>query len=192
MSTSASAYYVDGGVVKDGSGAVSGSYFGYIGDVNVGLPSIGNTTVTPTWIGTHYVSDGAGSYVENYPVVTGVADWYLFSASAAGPIAIFAELGTSISAFTISFFVLDESDNYLYSRTATAAEINIRSFVDAAFNNPITGDILMKIEGIAQGSNPSYRVRLIGTPVPVPPAALLFVSALAGFGVIGRRKRGKA
>ena len=194
VSADASAYFVDGGVVKYGSSAVpgglaDGDYIGDIGNIQSGLPAylgLGDNS-----IGTHYISDGHGGYEESLYWFTSdnnlTTQWYSFTSSQFGTMSSIFEFGSDVTSFTISFFV-EGSDSGFYTRTFTPSELDIGSFNDDLFASITGGNILVKIEGTANGDNSDYIVRLYTAAVPLPPAAILFMSALAGFGVIGRKK----
>lgn len=183
-SADALAYTVDGNVVRDSSNVDSGSYIGDMGNVNIGLSSIGLTGVSPDAITTKYLSDGSVSYVGNDPAFNGVTThWYQFSSVIPGTIGANYELGTDVTGFAVSFFLAGGSDTAIHTVPANAA----MHFWDF-FDRTNADDILMRIELDGQGPNQNYDVTLYAAAVPLPPAVLLFISALAGFGVIGRKK----
>jgi hypothetical protein len=205
LTTSVSAYTVVGGVVQDGTGTdVAGeSFISHIGNVHLGLPAGVRGATDPNWIGSDKLyTDPYGlglssqySYVDN--VVdqfatngTPTVHWYQFTSDILSLHSAFYEWGTDLTSFTISFFLSgDNSDSAIYSRTFTQSDLasyTNNHLYENDFANISAGEILMRIEGTANGVNSGYKVHL--SAVPLPPAALLFISALAGFGVIGRKK----
>jgi hypothetical protein len=218
VTTSVSAYTLNGGVVQDASGGnVDGDYLGYIGDVNNELPTlVRNFPVdvgNPNWIGTDYIYTnqfGFGpthftSYQSNssdYFPSDGstVIHWYSFTVSDDSSLNAFYELGTDITSFTITFYIDgDDTNQVVFSKEFTTAELTggsgdtVVHLYDYGFEDFLNGDYLIKIEGFADGStNLGYKVQLFTSAVPLPPAALLFASALAGLGIFGRKKAGDA
>ena len=183
------AYYVSGSSVLNSSDVDSGDYIGYIGNVNVGLSSIGVSGISPDAITTKYISDGSGGYTTFNPVFDGATThWYQFSTSIPDTVVAHFELGTDVTSFTASFFIEGGSDTAIPTTflSGTANDFWI------SFSTTYVGNILMKLDLDGSGSNQNYDATLYATAVPLPPAALLFISALAGFGVIGRRKSSKA
>jgi hypothetical protein len=205
ITTTASAYYVDGSVVRDSGGTATGSYtysdgintyVGYIGNVNTGLPVPAG--VDP-WIGTYLLVtdpnnlDQTSSYVQNPSPVfnTGSSQvhWYKFSLGIESELIANYEWNVGITSLTVDFFRESTSDDSVfYTKTFTSAEILSGHFSDTNFAIFEQGEWLMRLTGVGSPDvASSYRVQL----VPLPPAALLFISALAGFGVIGRKKAHK-
>ena len=202
ISTGASAYYTSGGVVYDGGGAAAtgtytyGAYEGYLGNLNLGLPV--PATMDP-WIGTHALATAPndlgnpGTYVANpsaiLPSSGSIAvHWYKFSVDVPSLTDARYEWDGGITSFKVDFFLEGGSDTSVIHKEFDSNFLAGNGhFIDSLFYNFLPGEWLMRIEGqgTLNGAN-GYRVRL----VPLPPAVLLFISALAGFGVIGR-KRGR-
>ncbi len=168
----------------------SDGYLGSMGDIETG--AFGGL------IGTHLLEDGSGSFVPNFngyltvhlPFGTrAVPHWYSFEVGSDLNISAFLELGgTDVQSMTISFFdSLDDTVNHTLELLA--------GYTGTQHDYPLIGEFeegtwWMKIEGVSTGTeNDSYTVKLESVPVPLPPAILLFVSALAGFGVMGRKKK---
>ncbi len=199
MAGNASAYYLDGGIIRNNAGTDSGDYLGYLGDVDVGLPA--GYVAGPNWIGTDItVIDPAGdlSSTGNYtlnPNYVGfglgdqtVVQWFRFSSSQLASLSAFFELGSYVDLgnFKINFFQGTDE-------TATAGQQSGSGhlYLYDFGNFPVDEVWWMRVEGnaTAVGKDSGYKVRLFTTAVPLPPAILLFGSALAGFGVLGCKKR---
>jgi hypothetical protein len=94
------------------------------------------------------------------------------------------ELGGSVAIFRLDFFIgSSEGKPYFGEEYTPPGHIT-----DELGELPASETLFMRVTGTA-GIFPfgrGYEVRLDGQPVPIPPAILLFISALAGFGVIGR------
>ncbi len=209
VSTNVSAYYLDGSDIRSSiapNDIADGDYLGSIGNVHDGLPAEVRGIGNPNWIGSDYIYSnnyGLGpsvyiSYTSNDKDSfnsdgSNTVHWYQFSSNQESPLNAFYELGTDISSFAISFYIDGgDSDDAIFSKIFSAAELSAASSLhlyDYGFTNVPAGDLLIKIEGNADGTtNLGYKVQLYTTAVPLPPAVVLFISALAGFGVIGRKK----
>ncbi len=165
-------------------------YLGYLGDIETGYSS------GP--IGTHAVDSGSGfmpntnAYLTTAaPLNDGFRDiaaphWYKFDVNQTLNVGGFLELGSNVNNITVSFYnSLDDVADF----TLNAA------YTGSRHDYPVIGTFgadtwWMKIEGISGGVDDSYTMKLEASPVPLPPAVLLFGSAVAGFGALGRRKRG--
>ncbi len=216
VATNVSAYTVVGGVVQDSlgnpvdgqyvySGAFGGAFEGYIGNVHLGLP-----TVPASNIGTPFLVTNPADLtnVANYTINgddrfaldgSTTVHWYKFTTSMAGSLDAFYEWDNGISSFKLEVFSYGGSDTALSTDVfdQTFISTNNGHFDDLGFVTlPAAGDWLIRIEGNGLDDgliNEGYSVYLAPTTVvPLPPAALLFISALAGFGVIGRKKASKA
>lgn len=173
--------------------AVSGTYtyIGEMGDINNGplIFPFGTKITTET-----LYDSSNNAYVNGDASAQGGTSTtyhsYSFSASKGSRLTALYEFGTDlIDIFTISFFVDGESD-WFYQQTFNTD--NNGAF-EMDFTTIAAGDYSLKIDFIGDGgNNDDYKVKLYATEVPIPSAALLFISALAGFGVVGRRKVGKA
>lgn len=218
MSVSASAYYVDGSVVRDSSGngdqgkyTYSGYYLdlagyhfgnfdGYIGNVNMGYPG-----PSPSGrIGTSFLVKSAqsdltsvDSYVNNnedsLPNTSNV-HWYRFTSETSSILDVYYEWDGGVDSFTLELFEYGGSDSALATASFSSSFLidpvsgHIGHFDDLGFAKIAAGDYLVRITGSANSQLDGYSVYFDAAAVPLPPAALLFVSALAGFGVVGRRK----
>ncbi len=195
VTANASAYAVVGGVVQDGVGTDAGTYIGYMGNVHLGLPADVRGSGNPNWIGTDqlYAYDYGLDYAYSYDSnsldhfdsdSTVFVHWYRFTSDVAGFLSAFYEWGTNVTSFSLSFYTNgDNTDTPIL--TKTFSELHLYDNFTDTFP---AGDLLVRIEGAANGANNGYKVQLYPTAVPIPPAALLFISALAAFGVIGRKK----
>jgi hypothetical protein len=167
----------------------STGYLGYLGDVEIGYSG--------GLIGTHAVDSGSGflpnqnAYLTTQaPLNDGFRDvaaphWYKFDVSQTLNIGGFLELGSHVDEITISFYnSLDDAYDFQLKAAYTGSR----------HDYPVIGTFgadtwWMKVEGISGGVDDSYTMKLEASPVPLPPAVLLFGSAIAGFGALGRRKR---
>jgi hypothetical protein len=219
MSTTASAYYVDGSEVKDSSGngnqgkytytgyyfnpvPIFGTYDGYIGNVDIGNPSGGGANR----IGTAYLvrnalaltsTDGyASNNEDSFPNASNV-HWYRFSSNTTSILDVYYEWDQGVDDFKLELFEYDGSDTAMATAIFDSSSLfdsggnHIGHYDDLGFTNIAAGDYLVRITGSANSSLDGYSVYFDTTAVPLPPAALLFISALAGFGVIGRRRASK-
>lgn len=213
VSTGASAYYVSGSTVYDSSNVADpgkytysayytgiglptyGIYDGYLGDLYTPFPPAGiskGTIGTPYLVDDQYEYTGSGGYVNNddakFTVGVENVHWYRFTASLASVLDVYYEWGGNVGSFSLELFEYGGSDTPIASAffSSTGPHLDVLSFTSIA-----AGDYLIKIVGTASGSLNNYSVFLGATAVPLPPAALLFISALAGFGVIGRRSKNK-
>ncbi len=221
MSVSASAYYVDGSVVRDSSGSGDqgkytysgyyidlagyhfGIYDGYIGNVNLGYPGPSPSGM----IGTSFLvkstqSDltSVDSYVNNYedslPNASNV-HWYRFTSDATSVLDVYYEWDGEVDSFTLELFEYGGSDSALATASFSSSYLidpitgHVGHLDDLGFARIDAGDYLVRITGTSNGQLDGYSVYFDATAVPLPPAALLFVSALAGFGVVGRGKTRK-
>ncbi len=175
------------------------TYVGYIGNLDIGrLDGSGGTNPE---IGTDWISSpgeqnntfvgnsgdqfdpwtsGAGAYVET-------THWYKFALNDAALLEDFVEIGNWADA-EISFF--HEDATFGDSAFVTVTRNDPHDFQSTSLLLFDAGSWWMKIVGKAYDSDDiNYTVRLSTQPVPLPPAILLFVSALAGFGVMGRKKK---
>lgn len=179
-------------LVSANSFAMTGTYtyIGEMGDISNGpliLP-FGTKITTET-----LYDSSSNAYVNGDASAKGGTSTtyheYSFSASKASRLTALYEFGTDlIDTFTISFFVDGEND-WFYQQTFDTA--NNGAF-EMDFTTIAAGDYSLKIDFIGNGGdNDDYKVKLYGTAVPIPSAALLFISALAGFGVVGRGKTRK-
>ena len=214
ISTTASAYYVDGGVVQDSSGnpvdgqyiysgAFGGTYEGYIGNVHLGLPTVPTSNIGTSFLVTNpadltnvtnYTVNGDDSFALDGSTTV---HWYKFSTNMAGNLDAFYEWDDGVASFKLEVFSYNGSDTAVSTDVfdQTFISTNNGHFDDIGFVNiPAAGDWLIRIEGngLDDGKiNEGYAVYLAPTAVPLPPAVLLFISALAGFGVIGRKRSSK-
>ncbi len=163
----------------------AGTNVGYMGDVVAGLPyGLGN-------VGTHRVFDTDGNPMTHSgnrldPNNTTVTHWYSFTLTSNQDLGYFLELGDNVKTFSFSFFDSSGSEHPLGS-------VNIGSTPPHDYQ-PLAhftaGDPWwMKVVGLAEGELDSYTVKLTASPIPLPPALLLFGSAIAGFGLMGRKKK---
>lgn len=205
-----SAYYYDGTDVRYGTsitpgGTAPGDYLGNIGNVHDGLPEAVRGVSNPNWIGSDYIYTNVFNYGPTNPLSytpnpvagfesdgTTSVHWFLFSSDHIGLLNAFYEWGADIASFSIDFYQNDGSDTSIFSKTITSAEFAAGHLYHDDFASFPAGEVLMRITGNASGDNSGYKVQLYPSAVPLPPAAMLFVSALAGFGVIGRKKGRKA
>lgn len=222
MSASASAYYVDGSVVRDSSGngnqgkyTYAGYYFdlagihfgyydGYIGNVDQGYPGS-----SPNHrIGTPFLVKGddltsVDSYANNsedrFPVGTNNVHWYRFTSNTTSILDVYYEWDGGVDSFKLELFEYDGSDSAIATATFSSSFLidpitgHIGHYDDLNFTNIAAGDYLVRVTGTSNHEiNNGYSVYFETTAVPLPPAALLFISALTGLGVIGRRKSRKA
>ena len=189
---SASAYTLPG----------SETYLGYLGNINMGHPD-GSGGVNSAYIGTDFISSPGeqdNTFLSNpvssfdplnasdYPIpgYTSTTHWFKFSISLPGLLSDFIELGRYADA-TISFF--HDSANWGDSPFVTVVRTDDHSFQQTSPSIFASGIWWMRVDGVAYNNTQvNYTVRLTSQSVPLPPAALLFISALAGFGVIGRKK----
>jgi hypothetical protein len=191
------AYYVSGGVVYHSDDTVAtGTYTyggneGYMGNVNLGLP--GGADIQTRVLATDPTDLVSPlNYVVNNDAVlsdTVTMHWYKFSLDVLSGLGAYYELNTGIQEFEVQYFYESQTgDGDFFTRVLTSAEIATGFIEDWNFEDFPAGEVLMRItgKGTTNGAN-GYKVRL----VPLPPAVLLFVSALAGFGVIGRKNRRK-
>ncbi len=156
-------------------------YLGYLGNVEAGRYGGAED------IGTDYIwNSSTSSWDENtndaLNSFIALPHWYNFTLDHASAIGDFLELGSDVSSFTATFY--DSSGNEFVSITSTDPHAYQFTGVFAA-----DASWWMKITGVASGDKSNYTVLLAPTAVPLPPAILLFGSALAGFGVLGRKKR---
>jgi hypothetical protein len=174
----------------------SETYVGYIGNLDIGrLDGSGgvNTFIGTDWISSPdmqdntFVLNGTSDLDPTYtstPVFT--THWYRFALNTPAQLMDFIELGENAD-LEISFF----HDSAIYGDTPFETVIrndshNYQMTSSALFQS---GTWWMQIEGKATSfASIDYKVRLVQA-VPLPPAILLFGSALAGFGVLGRKKR---
>lgn len=156
-------------------------YLGYLGNVEIGRYGGAED------IGTDYVwNSSTSSWDENtndsFGSSIAIPHWYNFTLDNERNIGDFLELGSDVSSFTATFY--DSSGNEFVSITSAdphAYQFTGTFAADASW--------WMKIEGGATGAKNNYTVLLAPTAVPLPPAILLFASALAGFGAMGRKKK---
>lgn len=200
MVTNASAFYADGSVMRDNSGSEVGSFLGYMGNVNDGLPpSLG---IIPNWIGTYVIESprGSANYVDNSGNaefgLDGNVDvhWYQFSSNQAGNLSAFFEWGSDLSAFTVDFFQgTSESSHVGKNYDASLSDGHLYEDPFTVFPQGSSWWMRVVGRGAAKvGDDPvnnGYKVLLYPTAIPLPPAILLFGSAIAGFGVMGRKKK---
>ncbi len=160
----------------------SSGYLGYLGNVEDGRYSGAED------IGTGYVWDGA-VWVENnqddLSSSVSTPHWYNFTLDNPMIITGYLELGSNVDSLTISFF--DSNDDTPEFSFVTSYALNPHDYPGIGVFGADTWWI--KIEGASGGADDSYTLDLSASPVPLPPAILLFVSALAGFGVMGRKKK---
>lgn len=214
-SANASAYYISGSTVYDSSNnpqsgeytytgyyldsfglPIFGTYYGYIGNIHTLSPPAG---ISKGSIGTPYLVDpysqatafGSGGYVNNFDAVLPNEHWYRFTSDVASILDVYYEWGRDVDGFSLELFEYGGSDTAIAAATFLSGDINAHLDV-LGFTSIAAGDYLIRIVGSATGSLNTYSVYLGATPVPLPPAVLLFISALAGFGVIGRRKTRQA
>lgn len=174
------------------------TYKGYIGNLDIGRLD-GKGGVNPE-IGTDWVSDpgeqnntfksNSGQF-DPFPWVEGGADygvtthWYKFALDNPTQLMDFVEIGNQADS-EISFF----HDSYTYGdgAFATVDRNDPHAFQLTSSKVFASGFWWMKIVGKAYDKTEiNYTVRL--SQVPLPPAILLFGSAIAGFGVMGRKKK---
>ncbi len=177
------------------------TYVGYIGNPDIGRLDGSGGVVNPE-IGTDWISSpgeqndtfvsngmdefdpwtsGAGAYVET-------THWYKFVLNTAALLEDFVEIGEQADS-VISFFHEDATfgDDPFVKIERPRGRNEFQSTSLLLFD---AGSWWMKIVGKAYDSDDiNYTVRLTTQPVPLPPAILLFISALAGFGVMGRKKK---
>ncbi len=207
MSMNVSAYYAyltpDPNEVRTGDGTVlgtdAGDYLGYIGNVQDGVTIANPPPIPPTF---YQVStrrsqpDGAGSgpYVTNSNAFfTDTGDnvhWYDFSLTDPTDLALRFEAGASMAFLDISFF-FEADDTLVYNERYNNGDpdANFGGHWNDIFTNfDRAGDWWMRIEGelVTGAESSGYTVTLAA--VPLPPAILLFGSAIVGFGVMGRKK----
>jgi hypothetical protein len=214
VSTGASAYYVSGSTVYDSSNVADagkytylayytgiglptyGTYDGYLGDLYAPIPPAGiskGTIGTPYLVDDNYEYTNSGGYVNNaeekFTVGVENVHWYRFTASLASILDVYYEWGGDVGSFSLELFEYGGSDTPIETAyfSSTGPHLDVLNFTSIA-----AGEYLIKIVGSASGTLNNYSVFLGATPVPLPPAALLFISALAGFGVIGRKRASKA
>lgn len=149
---------------------------GDLGDINAGpLTGLGTAIFTQD-----LYTGSVGSSWEYHS--------YTFSASQPSEIAALFEFGTDMQQVNIAIFEVGDTNPITLPQDVFTADAFFNYYFSVA-----PGDYLIQIDALGDGGdNASYKVQLFATPVPLPPAALLFISALAGFGVIGRRKGSKA
>lgn len=180
-----------------------GVFDGDMGNVNIGLPGSPGDK-----IGTNFLMD-AGTYAVNFDDTLApdgsTVHWFKFTSSVGGVVSAHYEWdegywmdASSDVVFAIELFELDGSNTPFsgYAHTFTGAEIagfTTPGHLDQSiFADIPAGDWLIRITGHGNddgnGANDGYGVTFGAAAVPLPPAVLLFISALAGFGVIGRKK----
>jgi hypothetical protein len=153
--------------------ASSYTYLGDLGDINGGISTpLGTKITTESLGGASANSDGTMTYLS-----------YTFSASQASSLTAYYEFGTDlIDTFTI--YITGDSFSYTEVFDVALGGAFLQDFASISPGNYL---IRIDLQGDG-GTNDSFKVQLFAAAVPLPPAALLFVSALAGFGVIGRKK----
>ncbi len=171
----------------------SETYVGYIGNLDVGrLDGSGgvNTDIGTDWISSPGVQDN--SFISNNgqldmafgaPVLT--THWYSFALNTPARLMDFIELGVNAD-LEISFF--HDSSDFGDAAFTTVTRNDNHNYQMTSPSSFQAGTWWMQLAGTAhsfQGIN--YTVRL--SQVPLPPAILLFGSALAGFGVMGRKRK---
>ncbi|MCP3670185.1 MAG: hypothetical protein GY814_07080 [Gammaproteobacteria bacterium] len=200
MGADALAFYADGSNMKDDSGAIVGDYLGYMGSINNGVQPIPGgsffpaiTSLTIPAGGAVYLPNGNASFTNT--AVAGV-HWYSFTLDTAKDLDLNYEFGDDLEYVNVSFFhdtseVAAFSQNYLNADPSTNFGGHMVDPATDVFSD--TGTWWMRIEGKAltgaNGSVGTYKVQPATSTVPLPPAILLFVSALAGLGVMGRTKK---
>jgi hypothetical protein len=220
-SATASAYYVSGQAVYDSGNnlapgsysyvgyyldtsgpiplPVAGVYDGYLGNIHTSSPPAG---INKGSIGTPYlvnpsVTSGSGGYVDNDEQLFPNVHWYRFTADYASILEVYYEWEKNVDSFSLDIFEYNGSDTPLKTKSFSSSELISAGghYEDNApgFTTIAAGEYLIRITGSATSSElNTYSVYLGASPVPLPPAALLFISALAGFGVIGRKAANKA
>ncbi len=149
------------------------TYLGDLGDINSGTVVGPFTMITTESLGgASAKDDGTITYLS-----------YTFSASKSNTLTAVYEFGSDlINTFTI--YITGDSFSYTEMFNVADGDPVLLDFATIA-----AGDYSIKINVQGDGgTNDSYKVQLYATAVPLPPAVLLFASALAGFGVIGRKK----
>lgn len=173
----------------------SETYVGYIGNLDIGRLDGSGGGITD--IGTDWISS-PGEQDDTFISHNGLLDpaitspvltthWYKFALNTPSQLMDFIELGSDAS-LEISFF----NDDATYSDPAfeTVARSAGHEYQLTSPSLFPSGIWWMKIAGTTTGFlHLNYKVRLSQAAVPLPPAILLFGSALAGFGVLGHKKR---
>ncbi len=174
------------------------SYLGYIG--NIDLPLAKNSGGAISTNGTDWISlsgasntdmvDNTGDQLDPPSLATPVVvttHWYKFALDAPGQLLDFIELGANAD-LVVSFF--HETATFGGPAFETIIRNDPHDFQLTSASVFDDGFWWMRIVGTAAfGTDTSYTVRLSKVPVPLPPAILLFGSAIAGFGVMGRKRR---
>ncbi len=175
---------------------VGETYLGYIGNLDVQPSQLGGGMIPEN--GTDWISNSGSSNTDmidnlndefdqptalNVPVVT--THWYKFSLDTPAQLQDYIELGEHAD-MVISFFHETAPDVLVPFETVVRDDPH--NYQLTSLLTFTSGDWWMRLTGTAlNGIRTSYTVRL--SQVPLPPAILLFVSALAGFGVMGRKKK---
>jgi len=159
-------------------------YLGYIGNVesgryggveDIGTDYIWNSS-TPGW--DENLNDTLGP-----PIA--VPHWYKFTLDNTMVLSDFLELGGDVASLTISFFDSNGASPIgpITSNAPHGYELVGTFWADSSW--------WMKVEGTltSTGVLDNYTVQLIASPVPLPPAILLFASAIAGFVVMGLKRK---
>jgi len=166
------------------------SYIGYIGNLDLGRGD--NSGPANPAIGTDWIADPDGqdiNFIANTPIVAGngtTGHWYKFALNTPSHLMDFVELGDNIDV-VISFF----HDNYVagpaFDSVSRAGGTN-HAFQLTSPHQFKSGIWWMQIVATTTSfASINYKVRL--SQVPLPPAFLLFGSAIAGFGVMGRKRK---
>ncbi len=177
---------------------VAETYVGYIGNLDIGrLDGSGgvNTDIGTDWISSP--GEQNNTFISNAndqldpmvtpgtPVVT--THWYKFALNNPAQLMDFIELGLYAD-LEISFFHDSATYGGAAFETITRNDPHNYQLTSPTNQTFAAGFWWMKIVGTANNNKSlNYTVRL--SQVPLPPAILLFVSALAGFGVMGRKKK---
>ena len=116
-----------------------------------------------------------------------IPHWYKFTLSDDLIVSDYLETGPHVDSITIEFF---DSNDDIFNFEKTSSGPHGYELLDTLE----AGTWWMKVTGVSSGlpledDLDSYTIQLSATPVPVPPALLLFGSAIAGFGVMGRKRK---
>jgi hypothetical protein len=164
-----------------------------------------NIPVTDGYAVGDSVFHSAGGFSDNISVnLTGPGN--VMSPGGGGVVALNISFGSTVLSHISGFTYRWYSDNLLTDTGVIALSNVLQNPIPLPFTaTPTPGDPYssyhLLLSGLADGASGGGYVYTIGatpcptcgsTVVPVPPAAVLFVSALAGLGLLGRKRRKNA
>jgi hypothetical protein len=155
----------------------SQAWSAYVTD-NLGELSDSNTQISYTK-NIPFFKAGEFSHLYSFSIDESVADNYIDSNVTNHVVSFFCITLKDID--QLAYDVLDGGSNPVFSATSH----------DPFSMALAAGDYYLSVSGIADGLlGGLYDINLsVGSPVPLPPAALLFISALTGMGIVAKRKK---